>query len=167
MGGTSAPSGIDAAQPADDPPFILCHGLHRQAGVADKDHVLKTRLHLARVQGDGPQERPHGAQRHAIPARILGAAVWGAFPDHLNDADNRLADVRMIEEAQIASLHRAHVVARLIVPDTLPFLSYLALRHLMVPSPGVGFGFEKPAGHHPMTFFHSRIATESKRPAFA
>jgi hypothetical protein len=45
-------------------------------------------------------------------------------------------------------------------------LNLLHLGHLLVPPPGVRFGFEKPIRHHPITFFHSRIATDWKRPAF-
>ena len=45
-------------------------------------------------------------------------------------------------------------------------LGFLALGALIIPAPGVGLGFEQPMGH-PMTFFHSRMSTLAKRPAFA
>ncbi len=67
--------------------------------------------------------------------------------DHLADADDLLALVRVIEEAEVAHGHLAHVVAGLEVAHAGPRLALFALGDEVVPREGVGFGFEQPVGH--------------------
>ena len=44
------------------------------------------------------------------------------------DADHIQPLIGMIEEAQVTQLHGAHVVARLVIADTVPFFTGLPLR---------------------------------------
>src|SRR3989338_1326751 len=153
-------------QITDNLPLGLCYWLHRETCAFDQRHRLQPRLHLASIQRDRAQQRLHRTQANAIPARIVGRAVRGGFADHLDDADDLFADVRMVKEPQIADFHRPHIVARLIVPHAMPFLTRIPTGDLIGPAPGVRFGFEQPT-HQPMTFFHSLMVTDSNSPALA
>ena len=76
--------------------------------------------------------------------------------DHLDDADHGLLAARVVEEAEVALLHRDHVVAGLEVADAVPFLAGGALRGLGVPAPGLGLGLEEPVVHVPPLFLAQR-----------
>ena len=64
-----------------------------------------------------------------------------------DDADDAFLVDRVIEETEVTHLHRPHVVAGLVVAHAIPFLAHRALGDLIVPAPGVRFGFEEPIGH--------------------
>src|SRR5262245_23942486 len=90
----------------------------------------------------------------------------------LDDADDRLALARVIEEAFVPEFHVLHVLARLEVAHAGPFLAGLALLLLLLPGPGFGLRFEQPIGHHftsgfLRSHFQARISTAAKSPAFA
>ena len=86
--------------------------------------------------------------------------------DHLDDADDRLAEVGMVEEAPVPDLHLAHQVAGLMAADTVPFLARVSLRDEVVPGKHIRLGLEKPAGH-PMALRQAMTSTESNTSAAA
>ena len=63
--------------------------------------------------------------------------------DHLNANDLLLVD-RVVEEAQIATLHGFHIIRGLIVADPVPAFTFSTLFHLIFPGPGIRLGFEQP-----------------------
>ena len=69
----------------------------------------------------------HGADVDALPARIVGGGVGVGKRADLGDADDVQPLVGMVEEAEIADLHGAHVVAGGIVAHAIPLRAGLAL----------------------------------------
>ena len=53
----------------------------------------------------------------------------------------------MIEKTQIANLHGFHIIASLIVAHPVPAFPDIALIQLILPGPGIWFGFKKPVCH--------------------
>src|SRR5262245_53882929 len=98
-------------------------------------------------------------------------------PADLYDADDVEPLVRVVEEAEIADLHGAHVVARRVVAYAVPFLAGLALLLEHVEGEGIRLRLEQPVLHRGAPAqtacgllkvqFHCRISVEAKMPASA
>ena len=102
-------------------------------------------LAASSVTGFGTGATAFTSTHSHLPLSSL--AIGMGERDHLQDADDLLALVRVIEEAQVAELHRPHVVARLVVAHAVPGLALGAARDEVVPREGIGLGFHQPIGH--------------------
>jgi len=117
VGGTHAHGG--RARQASRP---LERQRHRLGHIADRAHV---------------DTLPHACL-------ILGIGVRGCA--HLDDADDLLVLARMIEKAEVAQLHRLHVVAGHEIAHARPRLALLAARLLHLPGVLLRLRLEEPIG---------------------
>ena len=88
---------------ADDRPFLGDDRLHREAEEATSDILARrgSALASARVTGFGKRrDRPDVDQHPGILRAVLRVGI--GLPDHLDDADDRLALVGMVEEGLVA-----------------------------------------------------------------
>src|SRR5690606_3428042 len=65
----------------------------------------------------------------------------------LHDADDALLVNRVIEEAEIANLHRLHMFLGQRVPHTVPFAALRPKLHLIFTREGARFRLEQPVIH--------------------
>ena len=97
-----------------------------------------------------------GFEVHTFPTFVICCTVRVDFGADLDNSDHRLFGLGMIKEPPITDLHIAHVIAGLIVANTIPFFACFALGDLLIPAPGGSFGFEKPESHDSLLFQWTR-----------
>lgn len=136
-----------SCQATDQRPFLSGHRLHRQTRKPHKRHVGQPRVGLDLFQRHLSWQRPDRLDVDALPSGVIACAVGMGRGHHLDHADDRPFGLRMIEKAQIAGHHLPHEVARLKISDAGPFLAHGTAGDLLIPRPGVGFGFEEPVLH--------------------
>src|SRR5580704_2729917 len=124
---------LHPAQPAHDLPLLRRHRLHRQARLLGEHHVLE------------PFVRLHARERHRLFQRLarldvdrhehalLVGRIRIGLADHLDDADDLLLVAGVIEEREVAFLHRLEVLAGAEVAHAGPRLPLGALLDLIVP----------------------------------
>lgn len=152
---------------ADDLPCFGRHGLNGQARLTQKRHICQAWLRFYHFQGDGAGQGLQGFDIHAVPTRVIRGAVGMARGDDLDNTHHGLLGLGMIEKSLIPDLHLPHKIARLVIAHAVPFLALIPARALLRPTPCVGFGFEQPIGHQPMTFFQASMRVFAKSPALA
>src|SRR6516225_2776737 len=130
---------------ADELPLRFAHRLHRQPRDADEHHLGKALLRLYRIESDRPRQRLDGSDVDAFPGGIGRVGV--DLLDHLDDPDHGAFAAGVIEEAAIALLHGAHVIAGGKILDAGPLGAGLARLDLCVPRPRFRLGFEQPVRH--------------------
>ena len=62
--------------------------------------------------------------------------------DDTADADDVFPFIRMIEEAEVADLHGAHIIARLIVAYASPGFALRSSGHEVIPRKRIGLRFQ-------------------------
>src|SRR5690606_589680 len=139
-----------SAHPADLLPFLGGHRLHRQAGIVHQNHVGKRGVGLDFFQRDRSRHVGDGTDVDTFPAWVIRGRIRVRERADLDDADNLLALVRVVEEAEVTELHGAHVVSRLVVAHPVPFLAGGTLRLLLLPRPIVRLRLEQPVFHVPL-----------------
>src|SRR6056297_309060 len=138
---------LQTAHVAHDTPLGLGHRLHRQAGVLHQHHLGQILPRLDLVEGHRGRQRLHGIDIDALPSVVIRGGIRMRLGDHFDDTHDGLFGLRVVEEPQVAHLHLAHEIPRLVIADPIPFLARIAPGHLLVPGPGGGFGFEQPVMH--------------------
>src|SRR5579872_5939344 len=92
--------------------LIAGHRHHREAWLTDEQHALEDAVGLHGGERDGMLERAHRLDLHGAPVFSLGGRIRKGLARDLRQTDDLLALVRVIEEAAVALLHGAQVVAR-------------------------------------------------------
>ena len=167
----------EAAELADVFPFRGRHRLNREARdfTSTMSFSVGSALHCASVTG--LRQVAHRLHIHQAEAAGLVGWIFAVFADHLDDADDPLLVAGVIEEAEIALLHRLHVARSLPVAHAAPRLAFGAALLLHLPRKRFGFGLEQPIGHAalrvqnsaPMGLkvgFHGRTSECANSPAF-
>lgn len=96
--------------------------------------------------------------------RPVGSVELGMnFVDHPHDADDLLLMNRVVEKAQIAALHGAHIFLRESVAHAAPLFAARPGFKLVAPGEGSRLGFEQPIGHAPQPAVFIRLRESPRR----
>ena len=136
--------GIEPAHAADLVPLRGRDRLHGEPRVHDQHHLGELGVVLDGGERDGARHVAHGAHVDALPGAGAVLGIGMGQRRYLHDADDLLAFVRVIEEAEVLELHGAHVVARLIVAHAVPGLAGFPTRLQHLPGEHVRLGLEQP-----------------------
>src|ERR1700679_561015 len=138
---------LKSAHGADDLPFLGRHGLYRKAGAFHQHHVGKLGVGFAFRQGHMPGHVLDRLHHHQAENACFIRGIGTVFADHFDNPHHRLLITGVVEKAEIALLHRLHVVLGDVVAHPAPRFALGALFLLHLPGPGLGFGLEQPSIH--------------------
>ena len=116
-----------------DFPFLRRHRLHREARLFGEHHVLEPLVGLYRSERHRLFERLDRFDVDRLERALFVRRIGISLADHLDDADDLLLVAGMIEECEVAFLHRVEMLAGAKVAHAGPGVALGALLDLIVP----------------------------------